>query len=148
MFIGSQFEHVLDAKGRTSIPAKFREVLLSKYDERLILTPDRPGCVRAHPFLVWTQRLEKFRVLPKTHPAVRAFERVVLGQAQEVSIDKQGRILVPPQLRARAGLKKQILFEGLDDTFMIWDAKSWEAALTEDQEFLSNNPTALSDLGL
>lgn len=146
MFSGNH-QHVLDVKGRTSIPAKWRDGLLQHFDERLMVTPEQSGCLAAHPYLRWVQMLERLQNLPQSNPAVRSFLRSYVGRAQEVSIDKQGRILLPPSVRELAGLKKQIVFVGLHDHLEIWDRKAWETELGRISENSEENLRELSKLG-
>lgn len=146
MFI-SEYEHALDTKGRVSIPARFREVLDHSGEDRLILTIQDQGCLEAWPRSEWMKELERLRGMSRTNPVVVAYRRKRLGQAQEVQIDKQGRILLPTQLRQKVGLDKQLSFVGADDHFEIWDSERWSRALAESEELLSKNPNALSDLG-
>lgn len=148
MFTGGS-EHVLDAKGRTSIPAKFREVLSGCADDRLVLSMDLQGqCLEVRPYDDWNELLERVRALPVTHPARRHFERVVVGQAEILTTDKQGRILVPPALREKVGLDKAVYFVGQIDRFQIWDSAAWQKALAESERFGADNPDAFADLGI
>ena len=97
MFRG-RFEHTIDPKGRVSIPAKFRELLAEKYDDRLIITNfDR--CLVAYPFEEWRTVEEKVTSLSMVKREVKAFQRFFLSGASECPIDKLGRILIPPTLR-------------------------------------------------
>ena len=148
MFTGGS-EHVLDAKGRTSIPAKFRDVLAGSADERLVLSMDLQGqCLEVRSFEDWNELLERVRALPVTHAARRHFERVVVGQAEILTADKQGRVLIPPSLREKVGLDKSVYFVGQIDRFQIWDSAAWQRALAESEKFSTDNPDAFSDLGI
>jgi MraZ protein len=104
MFRG-RFEHSIDAKGRLSLPAKFREVFSLIGDERLIIT-NFDHCLWAYPINEWQKIEDKVSNLPQFKPEVIALQRVFISAAVESGIDKQGRIMIPPSLRDYAELKK------------------------------------------
>lgn len=145
MFRG-QFSHTVDLKGRTSIPAKFREILAASFDERLILANHFDGCLWGCPVAEWQALETKVASLSKVDAQVNAFRRVVISSAVECSIDKLGRILIPPTLRDYAGLSKDLIFVGVTDKIEIWAKDRWEEVLKKDQQLLAGNN--LSALGL
>ena len=107
MFRGS-FEHTLDGKGRLSIPMKFREVLLGKSDERIVITNfvvDGMKCLDVYPLDEWSRLEEEIRKKPKFDRKMLMFQNYYLGGASECVVDKQGRILIPPLLRKYAELR-------------------------------------------
>jgi MraZ protein len=111
MFRG-RFEHIVDSKGRVSIPAKFRELLAEKYDDRLILTNfDR--CLVAYPYEEWRVLEERVGSLSMVKKEAKAFQRFFISGATECPIDKLGRILVPPTLRDYAQLGRNVVFTGM-----------------------------------
>jgi MraZ protein len=94
MFRGS-FEHTLDGKGRLSIPAKFREVLLGKGDDRIIITNftvDGVRCLDVYPIDEWLRFEEEIRKKPKFERRMVMFQNYYLGGACECVVDNQGRI--------------------------------------------------------
>jgi MraZ protein len=106
MMFRGQFEHAIDAKGRTSLPSRFRDVLGAASDLRLILTRavfDR--CLHLYPLRGWEELEAKIADMPQFDPNVVAFRRMYLSAAVECELDKQGRILVPPSLREHAELQ-------------------------------------------
>lgn len=134
LFRGVSILH-LDAKGRLAIPARYRERLESEAAGRLVITLDRDRCLLLYPEPEWASIEERFAALPAFDPAARALQRLYIGNAQEVELDTQGRILIPPQLRAFAGLDKRVAFVGQGVKFEIWDEAAWqrqmEAALSD-----------------
>lgn len=124
MFRG-RFEHVIDEKGRLSVPSKFREVLSAQNENELILT-DFDSCLAAYPKGEWRELEEKIRKLSPLQKEVRNFLRLFYSSATEVSLDSQGRILIPPQMRERAGLGREVVLLGLLNKIEIWSKKSWE----------------------
>src|SRR4030066_702119 len=111
MFRG-RFEHIIDSKGRVSIPAKFRELIVEKYDDRLILTNfDR--CLVAYPYEEWRVLEERVGSLSMVKKEVKAFQRFFISGATECPIDNLGRILIPPTLRVYALMEKDVVFAGM-----------------------------------
>jgi len=134
MFQG-EYSNSMDDKGRVSIPAAFREALRRDHgDERIVVTrtPHDP-CLNAYPLRVWSRLLAR---LNQQQPSrqLRAYRRIVLGSAQEYSPDKQGRILIPQNLRQYAGLKHAVQFAGAGEIFEIWDRTTWDRQLEADLE--------------
>ncbi len=125
------YEHQIDAKGRTSLPAKLRETLVGHYDERLILTTALDPCLHAYPVREWEQ-LEA--ALAKRNPmeaGVKQLMRLYVASAQEVGVDKLGRVLIPTQLRAHAGLAKDVVWAGMVKVIELWSKDGWQRAQEE-----------------
>ena len=91
MFLG-RYAHNLDAKGRLAIPARYREAL----SEGLVLTRGIDRCLALYPLSAWRPLAEKLAALPMTDADVRNFRRLVFAEASDLTLDAQGRILVPP----------------------------------------------------
>ena len=115
----------LDAKGRLAIPSRHRERLETLSGKRLIVQPEAE----------WDIIERQFASLPALDPTARALQRLYVGNAQEVDIDVQGRILLPGHLREFASLDKRVAFVGQGVKFEIWDESAWhirtEAALND-----------------
>lgn len=128
MFQGSS-ALTLDAKGRMSIPARHRDVLLADEEGRLTLTRHPDGCLMLYPRSIWETKREQIAALPAS---ARALQRLLLGSAQDVEMDGAGRILVSPELRTAAGLDREVMLLGLGSNFELWDRPTWEARSIED----------------
>lgn len=146
MFRG-RYEHGVDAKGRLAIPAKFREVLSAKYDERLIIT-HFDQCLWAYPVSVWQELEKKIASFPQFLEEVKALQRVFVSAAVECPLDKQGRILLPQTLRDYAGLKDEAVLVGMTQRIEIWAKASWEKIFNDSQKKLENMQDKLAELGL
>ena len=115
------FKHAIDAKGRTSLPARFREVLASAGESSLYVTTDL-----TEKFLLafapkrWEEFKRQVGALPQFSPATRQVVRMVIQPAQLCSFDKLGRILVPPDLREYAGLTDEMVWAGSNDRIEVW----------------------------
>ena len=150
MFRGS-FEHTLDGKGRLSIPSKFRDVLLGKADERIVITNfvvDETRCLDVYPLDEWLRFEEEIRKRPKFDPRMVRFQNYYLGAACECVIDKQGRILIPPSLRKYADLKRDVVLVSALEKFRIWDQEAWKKIFANAEDRLMQDPDFLGDLGL
>jgi MraZ protein len=146
MFRG-RFEHSIDSKGRVSVPSKFREVLSTNYDERLIIT-NFDGCLWAYPSQEWQVIEERVSSLPQFKPEVKALQRVFISAATECPIDKQGRILIPPTLRDYAGISKDLVFVGMTKRIELWSIERWKKVFTQSQDDIMEMAEKLADLGL
>lgn len=122
VFMG-EYSHTLDAKGRLIIPAKFRHQLGDKF----VVTRWMEHALRAMPMPIWEKLETQLNELPLGKKEARQFKRFVLAGAMEAEIDKQGRIIVPANLREYAGLEKDIIVTGSGDSFEIWQAVRWQA---------------------
>lgn len=146
MFRG-RYEYGVDTKGRLAIPAKFREVLGAKFDERLIVT-HFDQCLWAYPVPVWQELEKKIAALPQFQEEVKALQRVFVSAASECPLDKQGRILLPPTLREYAGLQKEAVLVGMTQRIEIWSKDRWQKVFEESQKTLEMKPDKLAELGL
>ncbi len=144
MFRGS-FEHTVDAKGRVSVPAKFREILIERYDGRLVIAMDFDRCLTVYPLEEWEKLEEKIKGLPMMQQEVKDFMRFFFSSAIECELDKQGRILIPPGLRERAGINKNVIMVGIISKIEIWDIEAWQARASQNAVKIGE---ALASLGL
>lgn len=126
MFRG-RYEHLIDLKGRLSIPSKFRETLNERYDSRLVITT-YDGCLLAYPFIEWQTLEERVSTLPEFKKDTRAFLRFFYSSAADCAIDKLGRILIPQSLRDYAKLEKDIVLVGALKHVEIWSKALWDKA--------------------
>ena len=122
MLIG-EFEHSLDAKGRLIMPAKLREDI----GERFVVTKGLDGCLFAFSLTEWTNFEEKLKMLPLSNKNSREFTRFFLSGATECEIDKQGRFLIPNNLRQVANLEKEVIIIGVGTRIEIWNKDKWKS---------------------
>jgi MraZ protein len=128
MFRG-QFVHTIDAKGRVSLPARFRDAILAEGDARLVITPaPSDACLHLHPLKAWSAFEKKIAELPRFDPHIVRFRRMVVSAAFECELDSAGRVLVNPDYRARAELGKEVLFAGMGEFVEVWSKELWDRA--------------------
>jgi MraZ protein len=137
-----------DVKGRLSIPAKFREILASHYnDERLIIT-NFDQCLWAYPLAEWQALEQKVAALPQFLDEVISLQRVFISAATESPLDKQGRILVVPSLREYAQINHDVVIVGMTRRIEIWSRERWDKVFESAQKKLEGLGSKLADLGL
>ncbi len=125
--------HNLDTKGRLSIPARFRDVLKTKYDNKLIIT-NLPNCLAAYPTDEWKQIEEQFTKYRFGPPDILAFKRYLLGAAVDCTLDGQGRILIPAHLRQEVQIDREVVLVGMLNYFEIWSKELLDQQLAETKE--------------
>lgn len=139
MFRG-QFEHAIDAKGRTSLPARFRHVLTAAGDMRLVITPGLSApsqpYLDVYPMAAWEQFESEVAKHRKWDPDIVRLRRRYVSAAVECEIDRQGRVLIPPALREHAGLSKQVLWAGVGNVMELWSREHWlgSVAMTDEED--------------
>ncbi len=146
MFRG-RYNHQIDAKGRLSVPSRFRDTLGSNYDERVIIT-NFDQCLWAYPVSEWQVLEGKVSALPQFMEEVKALQRVFISAAVECPIDKQGRIIIPASLRDYAGMSRDVIIVGMTKRFEIWAKDRWDLVFNDAQSTLENLGSRLADLGL
>ncbi len=140
MLIG-EYTHNLDAKGRISVPAKFRTELGSS----AIVTRGLDKCLFLYPKAEWESMATKLASLPISSSASRSFSRMMLSGAMEVEIDKQGRALLPGYLREYAGISGHVMVTGVFNRAEIWDKKAWDAYSKESAGSVEANAEKLTE---
>ena len=148
MFRG-RFETVVDGKGRTSLPARYRENLISSDDNRMVLTQALEPCLLAYPYSKWLEFEKKLSEAPSFDAHIIRIKRLTVTSAMECPVDSHGRILIPQLLRETAGITREVVWAGMVDYAEIWDAERFKQAFlsaqNEDKALLSK---ALADFGL
>lgn len=140
----------MDAKGRISLPARFREQLAASSDSYLVITKGFDHCLWCLPPKAWAAFQDKVLAMPQTKKDVRDLVRALISPAQDCPLDSAGRVLVPPHLRPWAQLQGNVVWAGALERIELWNAESWqkqsEASLSrlEEPDFAET----LADLGL
>ena len=114
----------LDAKGRLSVPARHRDVLTAMAQGQLTITKHPEGCLMVFPRPAWESFRDKIAALPMS---AAGWKRIFLGNAMDVEIDASSRVLISPELRAAAGLTKDVMLLGMGSHFELWDAARYAA---------------------
>ena len=147
MFRG-RYEHTIDAKGRTSVPARYRDVLSAIGERRIVVTSALDPCLVAYAPPEWNAFEERLAKLPQFDRAVQKLRRIYVSGAVECDIDDVGRILVPPTLRDHARLKKDVLWAGAGRYAELWDKEEWQKHFETTEDEKRDIAARLAELGL
>lgn len=140
MFRGVQ--HInMDAKGRLAMPARQREPLLIQCDGQIVVTIDtQSACLAIYPLPAWEVLEKEIQELPALKPAVKRFQRLILGYATDLELDSSGRMLLPQSLREYAQLGKKLVLVGQGKKLEVWSEALWFAE--RDQALEDSGPEA------
>ena len=122
LFIG-EYLHSIDAKGRVIIPSKFREEL----GDTFIVTKGLDNCLFVYPKSEWESFEIKLKQLPLTSKDARAFVRLFFAGATECELDKQGRVIIPANLREHGKLDKDVVIIGVSTRVEVWGKEEWDS---------------------
>lgn len=121
MLVG-QHTHSIDAKNRVSLPSKYRSLL----GDKVYLTPGLDGCLFMFSASEWTKISKSLSETSFLNHDQRSFNRYFLGQAEEIEVDSQGRILLPVSLKTKVSLTDKVSFVGMSDRVEIWNDTKWQ----------------------
>lgn len=122
----------LDSKSRFAVPAKYRDTLINDGCARLVITLESANCLLIYRESEWDAVRKRVQNLPNSvHPLVKSYQRLVLGHAEVVEMDKSGRVLLPVALRQMVGLDHEIALVGMGDKFELWNKAKWEAETSQ-----------------
>lgn len=139
-----EYHHTIDHKGRLIIPAKFREGLGSPF----MVTRGLDNCLFVYSMEEWKTIEEKLKALPFTRADARAFTRFFFSGAMECELDKQGRIMLPANLREYAKLEKECVVIGVSNRVEIWSKGMWEAYYAQSEASFNEIAETIVDFDL
>ncbi|MFN8453910.1 MAG: division/cell wall cluster transcriptional repressor MraZ [Anaerolineae bacterium] len=143
MFLGG-YSHTIDDKGRLTIPAKFRDEL----ESGVVITRGLDGCLWAYGRSEWETLAEKISKLPTTNQAARNFARFMFSNAFDSIPDRQGRILLPQELRDYAGIQNETMIIGVMNKLEIWNPDKWGQIVNQVENDTDGIVAQLQDLGI
>lgn len=143
MFIG-EYQHSIDEKGRIALPTKFRSALA----EGAVVTRGLDDCLFVYPMKEWQELATKLANLPISQKNTRAFARLMLAGAMDVTLDRQGRIVVPDYLRRYAQMQKKVVIAGLYNRLELWDEAAWEKYRAGTEKSSGDIAEALGELSV
>ncbi len=142
MFLG-EFSHTIDDKGRLTIPARFRDEL----EGGIVITRGLDGCLWAYPRVEWERLAEKIAQAPSTNQAVRNFVRFMFSSAFDSIPDRQGRVIIPQNLREYAGIDNEATVIGVMNRVEIWNPGRWTDVFSKVEEDPEAIVAQLQELG-
>lgn len=144
MFLGD-YQHTLDAKGRVSLPAKFRAEMTGK----LVIAKGLDACLYVYPAEEYNAFVENLFPRDDFDPRVRKVRRFFTAGATEAEFDSAGRVGLPANLRKHAGLERDVAVIGNGNRIEIWDAGAWDTYQTGEAEgTIEDLARELADSGL
>jgi MraZ protein len=143
MFLGDH-QHTLDAKGRVSLPAKFRAEMTGK----LVIAKGFEDCLYVYSADEYNRFVEELLTTEDFDPRMRRIRRFFTSGAVEAELDSAGRISLPPVLREYASLKKDVAVTGNGNRIEIWDSEAWSAYNGEDEGSIEDLAKELAAAGL
>jgi len=143
MFIG-EYQYSLDDKGRLALPTKFRQSL----SKGAVVTRGLDGCLWLFTKDEWKNLAEKLVKMPISQANSRAFSRLMLAGAMDVSLDKLGRIIIPEYLRQYAGFSKKVVMAGLYSRLEIWDEDKWTQYKQNTEKDSTDIAEQIGELGI
>ena len=147
MFRG-RYQHTIDAKGRTSVPARYRAALDTSGERHIVLTCALDPCLMAYTSTEWAKFEERLVKASPFDRFVQKMKRIYLSGAVECEIDDVGRILIPPALREHARLRKEVLWAGSGRYAELWDKEEWLKRVETTEDERRQMAARLSELGL
>lgn len=129
--ITGQYRNALDDKGRLLVPSRLRQSIAGN---TLVITSGLDHCLWLFPPEEWAQLSDQLMeaASPFTRRA-RVLQRRIIAPAQEVELDKTGRVLIPPSLKETAGLQKECILHGIKKYIEIWDVEEYDRYLAESE---------------
>lgn len=116
----------LDGKGRMAVPARFRESVVASCDGKLVVTIDmREKCLLMYPLPEWEVVQRKLEGLSNIGPQARLLQRLLVGHATDLTLDAQGRVLLPVMLRDYGEFEKKLVLVGQGNKIEIWSDVLW-----------------------
>ena len=113
----------VDDKGRIKVPNGFRTIVEAQYGPELFVTSVTGEYVRLYPMVVWLEIERKLQAVPSTQPSKLRFLDRVNFFGQVVSMDRQGRVLLPQILRETAAMAGEVSVLGLQNHLAVWNQK-------------------------
>lgn len=153
MFKGSH-SVTIDAKGRIAIPASYRQSLIDDCGGRLVITRHWDGCLLIYPGPEFQSFEQQLLSRGSLNPKVRDIQRFFIGNARDIDMDRQGRLLLPANLRAAAGLESKAVLSGIGNLFELWDEDTFNQRNVDTAQALADDaangelPDVLMDISL
>lgn len=139
-----EYAHTIDAKGRVILPADFRAEL----GEHFFIVKGLDQCLYIYGENEWASFVQKVRQLPDTKPETRRLVRHFFSSGRELECDRQGRFLVPGNLRSYANLGKDVVLAGALKRVEVWSKDEWERYNAMEEEDREQFTASMAELGI
>tara|TARA_B110000977_G_C10923453_1_gene434074 strand:- start:459 stop:911 length:453 start_codon:yes stop_codon:yes gene_type:complete len=139
----------LDAKGRLTMPTKYRNTISDQSNGNMVVTIDsEEKCLLLYPATIFSSIEKKINDLPSFTKNHRRIQRLIIGHAEDLELDSSGRILLPKPLRLVAEMSKKITLIGQGQKFEIWSDDIWSNRVNKwrSEETDESDESVLSDI--
>ena len=139
----------LDGKGRLTIPSKYRSTIIDQVNGNMVITIDsEEKCLLLYPSTAWRKIQDKINNLPSFNKNAKRIQRLLIGHAEDLEIDKNGRILLSRPLRTVTEITKKIMLIGQGEKFEIWSEDTWNNRVNtwRSEETDESEESVLSDI--
>ena len=139
----------LDAKGRLTIPTKYRNTINDQSNGNMVITIDsEEKCLLLYPATIFSNIEKKINDLPSFTKNHRRIQRLIIGHAEDLELDASGRILLSKPLRAVSEMSKKVTLIGQGDKFEIWSDDIWSNRVNKwrSEETDESSESVLSDI--
>ena len=139
----------LDAKGRLTIPTKYRNTISDQSNGNMVITIDsEEKCLLLYPANIFSNIEKEINHLPSFTKNHRRIQRLIIGHAEDLELDSSGRILLSKPLRAVAEMSKKITLIGQGKKFEIWSDDIWSNRVNKwrSEETDESSESVLSDI--
>jgi MraZ protein len=137
------YQHTLDAKGRVTLPAAFREQLAGAELPKISISFDG-RCAAIYPRAAWRDLLARLKALPRTDSHAESVRRVLLSLSFDLEVDRQGRAVIPPRLREQVGIVRDVTLVGSIELVEVWDRAKWAEVFENGRSSLAADAGRLS----
>jgi MraZ protein len=138
----------VDDKGRLKVPNGFRTLVEQQYGSELFVTSVTGEYVRVYPMAVWLEIERRLAEVPSANPSKQRFLDRVNFFGQSVTLDKQGRVLLPQLLRESAAMSGEVSVLGLQNHLAVWNQKRLQERLFKKEPFTDEDGRVLSGFGI
>ncbi|MGO9443690.1 MAG: division/cell wall cluster transcriptional repressor MraZ [Thiobacillaceae bacterium] len=125
----------LDGKGRLGVPARYRDALFARAEGRVVVTADPNRCLLLYPQPDWEPIEKRLMNLSSFNPRIRQLQQLLVGHAEVMDFDANGRILLTPMLREFAELEKSVVLVGQGMKFELWNDARWKTRVADALSF-------------
>jgi len=138
----------LDVKGRLAVPVKHRDALSQPSAGKLVVTAHPDKCLLLYPTQAWEPIRDKVMKFPAMNATASVWKRMLIGFAEDLVLDNAGRILLSPELRAFAGIEREVMMIGQGSHFEVWSSIAWNQQLSQLSAGNAGLPPGTEDFSL
>ncbi len=145
MFFRGRSTRNIDPKGRLMFSPEFREILASRSPDSKVVLTTYDGCVVGFPFPEWETFEDKINRIANPSRAVRDFRRLVLGGAEEMTFDGQGRLRLSKDHLVYGGIEREVIIMGQGPRFELWSPERLNPVLAQNFDDVASD---IADAGI